>query len=199
MEKDATITPLLPKAQRQQIAELLAGDADTIAEVRRWIRGASSPYRRNLAADLEDLEQQVMLDLLSLLREHRFRGESSLATYVRRMVHYQCLNRLRDGRRRQWVPVEEENLEADSPSPFERVSGRANLDLILKVLAQVPEACRELWRMIHEGFSYGDMSERLGVSSGALRIKVMRCRKKAEKLREKMESLSNKMGSKVTE
>ena len=170
------------------IAGLLEGDHDAVAEARRWIRGASSPYRRRLAADLEDLEQQVLLELVLSLRAGRFQGDSKLATYVRRMAHYKCLNRLRDSSRRQWVDVEDVELVADSPTPFEQAAGRQIVDRTLRMLSQMPEACRDLWRMIHEGLSYREMSEKVGVSPGTLRVRVLRCRQKALAARDSLES-----------
>jgi RNA polymerase sigma factor (sigma-70 family) len=56
-------------------------------------------------------------------------------------------------------------------------------DLLLRVLDRVPADCRELWRMIHAGLSYREMSTRLGVAEGTLRVRVLRCREKAVAVR----------------
>ena len=181
------------------VAQLLDGDSETINEVRRWIRGACIPYRRHLAADLEDLEQLVLLELLEALRAGRFRGESRLATYVRRMVHYKCLNRVRDARRRTWVDVDDADLKATSPSPFEQVSSRTSVERALRVLALMSEACRDLWRMIHDDMCYREMSEQTGVTAGTLRVRVLRCRQRALQLRESLEMSGNQSSSRVTE
>jgi RNA polymerase sigma factor (sigma-70 family) len=52
-------------------------------------------------------------------------------------------------------------------------------DLLLRVLEQVPQDCREMWRMIFAGLSYREMSLRLSVAEGTLRVRVLRCRERA--------------------
>lgn len=94
-------------------AALEQGDEAALAEVRRWIRGALTPYRARLAADCEDIEQQVIAELVEALSRRRFEGRSRLATYVHRMVHHKCLNRLRGARGRQWFDVDEVVLIGD--------------------------------------------------------------------------------------
>ncbi|MCB9378634.1 MAG: sigma-70 family RNA polymerase sigma factor [Holophagales bacterium] len=167
---------------------LLAGDAEAFAGVRRWVRGALGPYRRRLAADLEDLEQEVVVALVETLRAGRFEGRSRLSTYVRRMVHYRCLNRLRTLRRREMVDVDDAGLEDGEPTPFERARRRQELAVGLRVLAEMPAACRELWAMIHRGLSYDAMAERLHVAAGTLRVRVHRCREKALAARDRLGS-----------
>lgn len=158
---------------------LQRGDDIALATVRRWIRGAFSPYRARLAAELEDIEQQVLLELLGALAAERFEGRSRLATYVRRMVHHKCLNRLRALRGRQWVEVEGLDLPDPGPAPDDRAGRESARVLALRVLAAMPESCRELWGMVLRGLGYEEMSERLGVAPGTLRVRVLRCRQRA--------------------
>lgn len=161
------------------IAGLLAGEEFATSAARRWVRGASIPYRSRLAAELEDVEQEVLIDLLTALRAGRFEGRSQLSTYVRRIVHYKCLNRIRSRRRHQWVEVDEAELVDPAPSPFELARRRGDLEIALRVLAEMPESCRELWGMIQRGLGYDAMSESLGLAAGTLRVRVLRCREKA--------------------
>jgi RNA polymerase sigma factor (sigma-70 family) len=50
---------------------------------------------------------------------------------------------------------------------------------LLTALEVVPAECRELWRRILRGLSYGEISRELGVSEGTLRVRAHRCRKRA--------------------
>lgn len=161
------------------VAAILDGEESALAEVRRWIRGAVTPYRFRLAAEVEDIEQQVLVELFDALGAARFEGRSQLATYVRRMVHHKCLNRLRARRGREWVAIEETELVDREPTPFEATRRRQNLELALRILATMPEHCVELWSMIHRGLGYAEMGERLGVAPGTLRVRVLRCRERA--------------------
>ncbi|HSM51298.1 MAG TPA: sigma-70 family RNA polymerase sigma factor [Thermoanaerobaculia bacterium] len=158
--------------------------------MRRWIRGAFTPYRARLAAELEDVEQQVLLELLGALASGRFEGRSRLATYVRRMVHHKCLNRLRALRGRQWVEVESLDLPDPGAAPDERAGREAARVQALRVLAAMPESCRELWRMILRGLGYDEMAERLGVAAGTLRVRVLRCRQRAIAERDRLAAVS---------
>jgi RNA polymerase sigma factor (sigma-70 family) len=185
-------------ADERLVARILLGDDEALAEVRRWVRGAVSPYRFKLAAEIEDLEQEVLLELLEALRAGRFEGRSLLATYVRRMVHHKSLNRLRARRGRQWVDCDAVELVDPEPTPFDLSRRRGDLELGLRVLASMPESCRELWTMIHRGLGYEAMGERLGVAAGTLRVRVLRCREKALALRAEMAGGGNATPAAVT-
>lgn len=175
----------------RHVADLLAGEEAALAEVRRWVRGAVSPYRSRLAAELEDVEQEVVLELLEALRAERFEGRSRLSTYVRRMVHHKCLNRLRARRARRFVDVADVELVDPEPTAFERARRRRDLEIGLRVLAEMSAACRELWAMIHRGMGYEAMGESLGVAAGTLRVRVLRCREKALAARERLAAGGN--------
>jgi DNA-directed RNA polymerase specialized sigma24 family protein len=41
------------------------------------------------------------------------------------------------------------------------------------------------------GFSYREMSSRTGIAEGALRVRVLRCRKRAVELREELMAAAN--------
>ena len=168
-----------------RIERLLAGDAAVIDELRGWIRGSFTPYRSKLADDLEDLEQDVLIALSDALRAGKYAGKSTLRTYVRGYAHHKCLDRLRARGRRQWVDVEGLELESGRPSALEDLTREEANRLALRVLHAMPEGCRDMWTMIHEGKRYREMSEHFGVSEGTLRARVLRCRRKAIEAREK--------------
>lgn len=164
-----------------RIRGLLAGEARVLAEVGRWVRAAASSYRD--LCDGEDLEQEMLMALLESLRAGRFRGDSSLRTYVHRQVHYTCIDRLRAAKTRPMVTLEGLDLPSAEPSPLGRLARREAVAIALRVLAQVPAECRDLWRGILAGESYGEMSRRSGVSEGTLRVRALRCRRRALELR----------------
>jgi RNA polymerase sigma factor (sigma-70 family) len=168
------------------ISRLLAGDAETVEQVRSWIRFAYQPYRRRLAADLEDVEQETLLDVSSALREGRFHARSSFRTYVRTYVHHKCIDRIRALDRRDWLDVDDLELASAAPSPADRLASSETADLALRVFEEMPESCRELWRMLEQGMRYREMSRRLGIAEGALRARVLRCRRRALEMRDEL-------------
>jgi len=161
------------------ISRLLAGDVEVIARIRSWIRLAFDPYRVRLAADLEDLEQEILLELTEALSAGTFRGDSRLRTYVRTYVHHKSIDRIRALGRRRWVDVADLELPSRAPSPLDRLSRAEAAAVAQRVVEEMPESCRELWRMLEQGLRYDEMSRRLGIDAGALRARVFRCRKRA--------------------
>ncbi len=176
------------------IPRLLDGDPEVVAKVRVWIRAAFRPYQSRLGPDLEDLEQDILLELTRALRAGKFEGQSKLRTYVRAYAHHKCIDRIRAQGRRQWVDVDDLELPSPSPSPLDALSRSEAAEQALRVLEEMPESCRELWRMLQEGMRYREMSRRLGIGEGALRARVLRCRRRALKARVQIysESVRNK-------
>lgn len=163
------------------IASFLQGKRDALDEVDGWVRQAASPFRRRLGEQWDDALQDVRLEITRLLLNQRFRGESSLKTYLWRVTCNACVDRLRSLRKVQWEDIEVVDQRGDGAlarSAERTLRGEAR-DLALRVLAEMSEECRNLWQMIFEGQSYQQMSLQLGVAEGALRVRVLRCRRKA--------------------
>jgi len=170
------------------IRRFLEGDAQALKTIDGWIGRAMWPYRRRLAEELEDVCQDVRLELTRLLRNGEFRGEASLKTYVWRVANHSSLDRVRSQTRWRWIDLEgiRESLERDGVLSLREGIGREVRDLAVRVIREIPQECRRLWGMLVEGLSYSEMSERWGVAEGALRVKVLRCRKKAMAIRERL-------------
>ncbi len=98
------------------------------------------------------------------------------------MINHTCLDQIRSESKRQWTDLEEVEKSSDG-TPDPGPARREDRDLLWRVLEQMSRDCREMWRMILAGFSYRDMSLRLGVAEGTLRVRVLRCREKALTLR----------------
>ncbi len=171
------------------IAGFLAGDREAVERVDGWLRQAAAGYRRRLAPQWDDLLQDVRLEATRLLRDGRFRGEASLKTYLWRVTAHTCLDRIRAGER--WNLVEYEAGAAEEADPAAVMPRPArgwspDRDLLLRVVARMDGGCRDLWRMVIEGLSYREMSRHTGVSEGALRVRVLRCRKRAIEVRDEL-------------
>jgi RNA polymerase sigma-70 factor (ECF subfamily) len=165
------------------IARFLAGDGEATRRIDEWIARAATPFRRRLGTDWEDLQQEARIETLRLLRAGSFRGEASLKAYLWRVVGHACLRRVRALARSPQGGLDLEARPSGAPSPLERILAHESASLLLRIFAAMPEGCRELWRLIVAGCGYEEMSERLGVSEGALRVRVLRCRRRATALR----------------
>jgi RNA polymerase sigma-70 factor (ECF subfamily) len=173
---------------QQIVASFLRGDAEAVKTLDGWISRAAWPYQRRLADRWEDVLQDVRLEVTRLLGQGKFRGESSLRTYLWRVVSHTCLDQIRSQKKWQWTDLDdlEDRGNGTTSLPQTIPSGHEDRDLLLRVLAQVSQDCRELWRMILAGYSYRDMSLRMGVAEGTLRVRVLRCREKAVALRSEL-------------
>lgn len=168
-------------SDRQLAADFLRGVPAASETISLWIRQAAGRHRGRLAAEWDDLIQDLLLEVTTALRAGEFRGDCTLRTYVSRIAHYRCLNRVRDRARRPQKDPGERALDVPDPARpvLERLMERESEDLLLRFLDTVSADCRRLWRSILAGRSYQEMSRETGVSAGALRVRVLRCRRSA--------------------
>src|SRR3954452_23824325 len=168
---------------QEMVTRFLKGENEAVGTVDGWISRAAWPYQRRLADRWDDVLQDVRLEVTRLLGQGKFRGESALRTYLWRVVSHTCLDQIRAQSKWKWADLETLEQTDDSASPAGPVkplsSRQEDKDLLLRVLDQVPNDCRDMWRMIVAGLSYREMSLRLGVAEGTLRVRVLRCREKA--------------------
>jgi RNA polymerase sigma factor (sigma-70 family) len=169
-------------SDEEVVSRYLDGDAEAVGTVDSWIARAAWPYQRRLSSRWEDLLQDVRLEVTRLFGQGKFRGESSLRTYLWQVVSHTCLDQLRSQGRWQWAELEalDEGGSLIGPPP---AGSHEDRDLVRRVLGRMSGECRELWRLIARGHSYREMSGRLGVAEGTLRVRVLRCREKAVALR----------------
>jgi RNA polymerase sigma-70 factor (ECF subfamily) len=163
------------------IAGFLAGERGATAQIDGWIARAAASFRRRLGHEWEDVLQEVRIEALRLLTDGRFRGESSLKTYLWQVTAHTCLDALRRQKRRPLAELEglEEPPPSPDPSPLDRILAGENEQALLAVLEAMSRECREVWDLILQGLAYKEISRRLRVSEGALRVRAHRCRKRA--------------------
>ena len=165
------------------IDRFLAGDPGAVGTVDRWLSGAARPYRRRLGPGWDDLLQDLRLEVTRLFRRRRFRGDGGLRGYLSRVASNACLNRLDHQRRWGWTELPEAPAETfrGGGGAEERLACR---EMARDVLERLPPECRRLCALLQAGYSYREMSLRLGVEEVTLRSRVSRCRRRACRLRE---------------
>src|SRR6476469_1162211 len=93
----------------------LLGESEAVRTVDGWIARAAWPYQRRLADRWDDVLQDVRLEVTRLLGAGKFRGESSLRTYLWRVVSHTCLDQIRTQSKWKWPDLD--GLEsADEPA-----------------------------------------------------------------------------------
>ncbi len=177
----------MPMDDREMVALFLRGEAEAVRTMDGWISRAAWPYQRRLADRWDDVLQDVRLEVTRLLTEGKFRGESSLRTYLWRVVSHTCLDQLRALSKWKWTELDALE-QGEGPAGVVQApaySGEER-DLLFRVLERVPQECRRMWQMIVAGLSYKEMSLRLKVAEGTLRVRVLRCREKATAMRQEI-------------
>jgi RNA polymerase sigma factor (sigma-70 family) len=166
------------------IARFLGGDSEAAESVSRWVRGAAGSFRSRLGQDWDDAVQEAQLETTRLLRAGKFRGESGLVTYVWRVTIRRCMDAL--SRRATPVPADDQ-IASGGHSPLDRVISLERQKLAKAVVDRMGPECLDLWRRIAAGESYQAMGRDLGVAEGALRVRALRCRRRAMEIRAQLE------------
>jgi RNA polymerase sigma-70 factor (ECF subfamily) len=134
----------------------------------------------------QDLSQDAFLRVFKGLG--RFRGRSSLRTWVYRVTLNHCRSRL--GRRRLAMEnlsreLQEERLTDPSRGPEEHLLARDSGETVQRALLTLPRAFREAVVLRDlEGLSYDEISAVLGVRLGTVRSRIARGR---DRLRQALE------------
>jgi RNA polymerase sigma-70 factor (ECF subfamily) len=150
--------------------------ADEIPRIRRFLQRQLGPRD-----DLDDLTQIVLLELCRSL--HRFRGDSSLSSFiggitirVARRVRRQAARRVPD------CGCEEESLISDSPSPEQSTYAREQLRRVHAALAKLSTRKRTaflLWAL--EGKAPEEIALLTAASLAATRSRIFYAQKELKR------------------
>jgi RNA polymerase sigma-70 factor, ECF subfamily len=165
------------------ISGFLRGEHDCHAQVDRWIHEVLGHRRFSLGSDLDDVAQEVRRKLLLSFRAERFRGDSSLRTYVWKAAQRAVIDHARSRRRRSVVPLESLPPVPALETADGNVTERDRRDVFRRVMETLDEGCRHLWALIaFEELPYAEIARRLGTTEGNVKVRALRCRAKATEI-----------------
>jgi len=126
------------------------------------------------APDREDLMQEILMALWRALP--RFRGESSLRTFVLQVAHNRSITFAT--RRRRFEDLPEEGLLPD-PAPLveERLIEAQDWDRLFGAVRRLPEAQRQAVMLHLEGLSQREIAALQETSEGNVGVRLTRARK----------------------
>ena len=124
--------------------------------------------------DREDLMQEILMALWRALP--RFRGESSLRTFVLQVAHNRSITFAT--RRRRFEDLPEEGLLPD-PAPLveERLIEAQDRDRLFRAIRRLPEAQRQAVMLHLEGLSQREIATLQETSEGNVGVRLTRARK----------------------
>jgi RNA polymerase sigma-70 factor (ECF subfamily) len=142
-----------------------------VALMREQDRSLRAFTYRLVGGDVEDVLQAAYLAAFRAMPE--FRGDSSMTSWLHRIVYTTAINHLRSRRRR--IRYDQFGAVAESGGDF-AVSLPGRLDLV-GALSRLPVDQRAALLLVDgQGFSYDDAAAVLGVSAGTVASRLNRAR-----------------------
>ena len=124
-----------------------------IRELYRSHFGALSRYVLNNSGseqDAEDIFQEVLVNFISLVKQGRFRGESSIGTFLYAMNRHSWLNELkRRGRALAREERYERARETAIPGAEQAVAGREERSLVASLVAALGDTCKKILTLFY--------------------------------------------------
>ncbi|MEM1297828.1 MAG: RNA polymerase sigma factor [Pseudomonadota bacterium] len=164
-------------------AELLqrfaAGDHSAARELTEsLLPGALRQAWRMLGdqAEAEDVAQDAMMRLWKQASDWRA-GEARVSTWLYRVVHNLCIDRIR--KRRPQVPVEDAPEPVDpDPSVLDRMAQSDTAKAVAEAIGQLPERQRQALILRHfEGYSNPEIGDAMECSVEAVESLLARARR----------------------
>lgn len=155
--------------------------------VDRWIAQVTTLSVWHFIEDIEDINAIVHLKLFSGLKAQRFRGESTLRTYVQRIARYTCIDQVRYQRMQRDINPGDLPLPAAEATPEQIHEEEERYQIFVNIFRSIGPECQKLWRMIFsESLNYKEIGEKLHLPEGTVKRKVHECKKNAIELRQRM-------------
>jgi RNA polymerase sigma-70 factor (ECF subfamily) len=160
-----------------------------MAELKSIITAIVHKWNWSDRENVNDITQDVYLKLLQSIRGGRFKGESSLKTYIYAIARNTCIDYYKECKTVELADLGAVELVDDTHSPDERLIARDERRTACRVLLSLPDECRRLWRAIFFGSrNYKQASELLGLTEGTVKRRMWECRQLAK---EKLKSIES--------
>jgi RNA polymerase sigma-70 factor (ECF subfamily) len=144
------------------------------ANTRRW-RGIARAYA---GQDADDLHQEILLQIWRALGT--FRGDSSMGTWSYRIALNTALSWRRDEQaKRRKLPI---RAGYDPSLVSAPVLSPASSETLERLLADLPPADKAILLLYLDDVGYDEMSQILGATPGALRVRLHRIKSRLTEL-----------------
>lgn len=172
------------------IAGYVGGESFALHTVDRWIEVVLRRDYHSLAGEWDDLRQEVRTRVFHNLSRGAFRGDSDLRTYIHQITKNVCVDQLRgrqkNNRALAAIPVPE------SPSAPEVSQQHVSRNLLERMLRDLSARDQKLLYLVHvECLSYAEVAGKLGISEGAVKLRMFRCRRRILKRQRRLLRLTN--------
>jgi len=183
----ATAHSSLSDDEHALVRRIVAGDRTAfVLLMRRYNRRLYRLARATLRNDAEAEDALQEAYLLAYRCIGQFRGDAALSTWLSRLVHNECLGRIRRQARRQNIfpmaatasDFEFESMPANDQEPPDKALGRAEMRALLeRKLDDLPETFRSVFvlRSVEE-LSVEETAQCLGIPEATVRSRHFRAK-----------------------
>ncbi len=136
-------------------------------------------------AEAKDIFQEGILVLYKQVRAGKFRGESSLGTYLFSICKYLWFQKLKkESRRADLLERQPLPFTAQDIDPYRKMEDKEQRDLMLTLFQQIGEQCRKvLLFALYDEISMDEIAQKMGFKSGQIaRNKKYKCLKRLKKV-----------------
>ena len=179
------LRPGLTRDERMLVEGCRRGDEAAWLAVYRAYGGDVGRFLKGMlrqSSEIDDIVQRVFLEFLSSL--DRFRGDSSLRTWLLRIARNLALREIRSkSRREHYVRAYAETVGEHAASPEGQVIARHHLQQIHQLLGEVDESFREVW-LLRElgGCDVAEVAAILEIEPATVRSRHHRARRRLMEL-----------------
>jgi RNA polymerase sigma-70 factor (ECF subfamily) len=152
------------------------GDGKVLAELYREVAPGMLNYLYRFVSDralAEDLLQEVFLRVHKV--RHTYRPESPAKPWLFAIARYVAIDTLRKKTRRREVAYEDGYASPANPDALDRAERSESMEQVDSALAELPQGQREAFILTKAaGLSVQEASAVLGISEGAVKVRVHR-------------------------
>jgi RNA polymerase sigma factor (sigma-70 family) len=161
---------------QELIQGFLAGNKREHAQITAWIAIGVRTISRDIRIDLDDVIADTRLKLLLIFEKGSFRHDSSLKTFVHQVAYKTLIDAIR--RQRRLCPLDDIAEPRDPSNPQSQLEEMEQLMLLDRGMAMLSDSCQELLEMVLGAkMSTRDTAAKLGVTEGAAKTRLSRCKK----------------------
>jgi RNA polymerase sigma factor (sigma-70 family) len=146
--------------------------------------------------DAEDVFQEVVVTFIDLVEQNKFRGESSIKTFLYSLNRHIWLNELKKRNRMQQRNLKFEKSKGEAEADVSSyIAGREARTQLMRAIGQLGEACKQ----VLTAFYYQDLSIREMLAflpyenEQVVRNKKYKCLKKLEEMLHEDPALANNL------
>ena len=167
--------PIQTNELQHLIQECIKGNAK--AQKKLYAQYMPAMYNRavRMLADREqakDIIQEVFVLVFKDLA--RFRGESTIGAWIKRITINQCLNALKASSKMNFVAYEDRFDRADEKEE----APQYDIQLVHRAIQELPEGCRTVFNLyLLEGYLHKEIAEILDISESTSKTQFRRAKK----------------------